>query len=206
MAAMELKVWIDCVCGKSVVAVESISRAALARTEQVKARCSLCGRRLRRKVTPEMIAEAVARYRQEQEYLKNLAPARTTDGSYRINPNASFAGTVTRRPRTNAQVKGAATIYHYAVYIRHPWGTDRIVVGIKKRNVQMARDTAWDRVVAKRRTGDLKIADCVPLRWVEGEGLVEVKRRTTIKKGKLKNSRPPRSRATMTANKRKVNK
>lgn len=194
--AMELTVWMDCRCGKPVKVIEGVSKAALDRMSEIRAVCPLCGSRMRRKVTRDHVKEAVERFKQEEAFRAALAPARDTDGSYKIATDATFAPKPRAIRRENVTVTGAAKLYHYAVYVRHPWGTDRIVVGVKKQSVQAGRDEAWDRVARKRRTVDLKIMDCVPMKWTEG-GLVETRRRTTIKKKELKPQRRAKSRVSV---------
>jgi hypothetical protein len=171
--------------------------------------CKTCGGKVRKTIYASDIAEAIEEYQENKEFAARvrsgevqikssrptgLAPARDDDCSYTVASNATFGGAIATGRVESKEVQGAAKLYHYAVYVRHPWGTDRIVVGVKKRNIQLARDEAWDRVVTKRKTGKLKIMDAVPMKWTPN-GIVET-RKTTIKTGEYRNARRPKSRVS----------
>jgi hypothetical protein len=171
--------------------------------------CKACGGKVRKTIYPSDIEKAIKEYQENKEYAARLrsgevkitpsrsaelAPARDDDCSYTVAANATYGGAVAPKRVPSKEVTGASKLYHYAVYVRHPWGTDRIVVGVKKRNIQLARDEAWDRVVTKRKTGELKIMDAVPMKWTPN-GIVET-RKTTIKTGEYRNARRPKSRVS----------
>lgn len=194
-------------CGASRVA----GNATIAPGTRFEQTCRTCGGRIAKTISQADIDKAIADHLEMKEVTKRLAERTSSSPpiTYRKPKGKKVkkqepARELRRKRVASDQVTGAAKLYHYAVYVRHPWGTDRIVVGIKKRDIQTARDTAWDRVGSKRRTGDMKILDAVPMRWTP-DGFVEVRRRTTVKKGNLKNARRPKARATNRQNKQKVN-
>jgi hypothetical protein len=185
-------------CRNCLVPFEG-SATALAKVVRTKKRmplrCSDCGFRSTRIITAEQEEQAIKDRDLEARVLADRARIRLDA------PIPSKRLPVTEPPRAprrvrGDQVEGAAKLYHYAVYVKHPWGTDRLVVGVKMRKVQAARDEAWDRVARKRKTVALKIMDCVPMKWTPS-GLVETRRRVTVKTGELKNQRKPRSRESV---------
>lgn len=207
MSRMSLEVWIECRCGKPVKVFPAISLAELRRVRDagkpISYNCVFCGARNRRKISDQIIYRAVERYNEEQAFLASLTPARD-QGPLLRSREAAFRGPIATRHAPSDQVGGAAKLYHYAVYVRHPWGTDRIVVGVKKHSIQAARDEAIDRVRRFRKTMDAKIMDAVPMKWTDN-GLVEVKRRVRTKKGSLTMTRRPKARESVRQTKRKSN-
>lgn len=164
--------------------------------------CKHCGATIRKIIAQSDLDAAIATYVEDKQFAARDA-AGEVKSSTRVNhfPSAgrdrSLPVRETPTPRRKVrgdQVVGAAKLYHYAVYVRHPWGTDRIVVGVQDRKIQLARDAAWDRVVTKRKSGDLKILDAVPMRWTS-EGFVET-RKTRITTGNLKTVRRPKARTS----------
>jgi hypothetical protein len=83
----------------------------------------------------------------------------------------------------------------YAVYIRHNYGIDRLLVTIKKRSVALAGETGRMRAMRNGHTG-VGVADVVPMRYVAGE-LVETRRkRLRVQKGKTVMSRRAKTHAS----------
>jgi hypothetical protein len=196
---------VKCGCGCRV----SVGDATTEVGTKIDQSCKHCGAKIRRIISQTDLDAAIKEYTENKEFAGRLARGEvgeTTRVDYfpkarkplvREEPVAPI-----RKVRSD-QVEGAAKLYHYAVYVKHPWGTDRIVVGIQKRNIQDARDAAYDKVGRVRKTGDLKIMDAVPMKWTT-KGMVET-RKTTVKTGNLKNARRPKSRPSSRATKQKVN-
>jgi hypothetical protein len=194
-------------CGASRVAGNAATVEPGTRVEQ---KCKTCGATIRGIVTQEIIDKAIADFEEMREVTKRLASGeiggnpinyRRPRGKKVKKVNGVARDSRSGRRVASDQVRGAAKLYHYAIYVRHPWGTDRIVVGVKKRSIQDARDAAWDKVGRVRKTGQLKIMDAVPMRWTP-EGWVET-RRTRVGTGNLKQTRRARSRPSARQTKRK---
>lgn len=173
--------------------------------------CKHCGATIRKVIAQSDLDLAIEQFLDNKQFAARDA-AGEVKSSTRVNhfPKAdrdrSLPVRETRTARRKVrgdQIVGGAKLYHYAVYVRHPWGTDRIVVGVQKREMQSARDAAFDKVSRVRKSGDIKIMDCVPMRWTS-EGMVET-RKTRITTGSLRNARRPKSRPSARATKRKVN-
>lgn len=96
-------------------------------------------------------------------------------------------------------VQGGAPLYHYACYIRHAYGTDRIIVAIKRRSVWFARQEAESRG-NRIRGGTAEVVDIVPMKWTE-HGFVET-RRMRVKTGEFKQRRRAKARKSVRQTKR----
>lgn len=205
MTRLTLKVRVDCPrCRRTIIPIEGsktkLERVRKAR-ERVSMNCRDCGFRTKRLLTEEQIEQAAkdavreAKIEADRARIKPSVPTNLPRLAGRFAPNP------VARKADRVQVTGAAKLFHYAVYVRHPWGTDRIIVGVKRQRVQDARDAAWDKVGRVRKSQDLKIMDAVPMKWTP-EGMVET-RRTRIKTGEFKTNRRARSRASARTTKRK---
>jgi hypothetical protein len=173
--------------------------------------CRTCGGTIKKVIDQTVIDQAIVDAEEMRDVTRRLATGEIGGNPItyrRPKVKNKKAKTVAARdskrvrPVRGDQVKGAAKLYHYAIYVRHPWGTDRIVVGVKKRVIQDARDAAWDKVGRVRKTGELKIMDAVPMRWTP-EGWVET-RRTRVVTGTLKPNRRARSRPSARTTKRRA--
>jgi hypothetical protein len=81
------------------------------------------------------------------------------------------------------------------------YGTDKIVLTMKKRDIAAAREEAARRAMRIGKKG-VEVVDVIPCRWVDGQ-LVEYKRRVkTTKGGKLVNQRKARARASVRSTRR----
>jgi hypothetical protein len=117
-------------CRNCLVPFEG-SATALAKVVRTKKRmplrCSDCGFRSTRIITAEQEEQAIKDRDLEARVLADRARIRLDA------PIPSKRLPVTEPPRAprrvrGDQVEGAAKLYHYAVYVKHPWGTDRLVV------------------------------------------------------------------------------
>jgi hypothetical protein len=92
---------------------------------------------------------------------------------------------------------------HYRVYVEHPYGIDRLIVSLKnKRSVALAGAEGRNRVIRMRRTGDVKVLDVVPMKYVAGQ-LTET-RKMRKQEGKFVNKRRPKARKTVRVHKKRV--
>lgn len=92
-------------------------------------------------------------------------------------------------------------LYCYTVYVRHSWGTDKIVVTTKKRSVKVAEADGLARAMRFRKDGSAEVLDVVPMKWTE-HGLVET-RKMRVRTGELKARRRAKARASVRQNKRR---
>lgn len=97
-----------------------------------------------------------------------------------------------------------ASLFHYRVYVAHPLGTDKMIVTLKgKRSVAVASTEGAARVIRFRRTGDVRVLDVVPMKYVKG--VLTETRRMRVQEGKFVNRRRPRARASTRQTRRRVN-
>lgn len=191
---------VKCACGVR----STVGDATLPAGTRIERGCKHCGATIRKIVGAAEIDAAIKEWTETRDFEKrsaagevrsstrvNYFPKRSARKPFAVAPDSERP---TRKVRGD-QVEGAAKLYHYAVYVRHPWGTDRIVVGTQKRNIQTARDIAYDKVGRTRKTGDLKILDAVPMKWTP-KGMVET-RKTRVKTGTLKNIRKSKARVSV---------
>jgi hypothetical protein len=198
---LRVPVKVKCACGvRSVVGDATISVGT-----RIERDCKHCGAKIRKVITSLDLISAVKEWTETRDFEKRSARGEV-ESSTRVNyfrpkyakkPVAPIAEETTRPTRKvrGDQVEGAAKLYHYAVYVKHPFGTDRIVVGVQERKIQTARNIAWDKVGRTRKTGDLAILDAVPMKWTT-KGMVET-RRTKVKTGDLKNVRRAKARVSV---------
>lgn len=204
---LKIPVKIKCACGVRT----TVGNATIGVGTRIDQTCKHCGSKIYRIIAQKDIDAAIKTFVEDRDFSAKLAAGEIASServSFYPDPKRDrtlprTVPTPKRRKVRSDQIVGGAKLYHYAIYVRHPWGTDRIVIGIQDRVIQKARDSAWDRVSRMRKTGDLKIMDAVPMRWTS-EGMVET-RKTRITKGTLSNQRAPRSRASSRATKRTVN-
>lgn len=91
----------------------------------------------------------------------------------------------------------------YLAYVRHNYGTSKLIVTVKKRNVALARREAELRALrAGHRT--VVVVDVIPMRWVKVSDPVSV-RRYRVCEGFMVPTRRAKSRVSKRATPRKRN-
>lgn len=93
----------------------------------------------------------------------------------------------------------------YRVYLEHDWGTEKMLVTIRRRSVKEAGAEALRRAMRQGRTG-VKVRDVIPCCYIAGR-LVEKgrgRRKLRVQKGKTVGTRLPKARVSVRENRRRT--
>jgi len=96
-----------------------------------------------------------------------------------------------------SQIRVAGNLYF--VYVRHNWGTEKLIVNVKKRSVALARAEAKMRAVRIGWTCP-EVIDVIPAKYVAGK--LVATRRMRKQTGKTVANRKPRSHRSVRSTRR----
>lgn len=85
-------------------------------------------------------------------------------------------------------------LYYYRVYVRHQYGTDKMIVTVKKRSVKAAGEVGRQRAIRLRKDPSAKVLDVIPMKYIEGEW--RETRRVRYQEGEFKQVRKAKARTS----------